>query len=117
MIDELEVQKYDAMFGTRSKVYQVSNNIIINTALDEWIVTVTDWGEREKELVDLKIKPHKKVLLLHKNKRGRKNKYHIQAIKNDLYDAFHSIYTHRKWMPILKASQNTYCKGNDICKK
>lgn len=111
MIDELEVQKYDFMFGTKSQIYQVSNTVIVNTQLDEWRITVTHWSEREKELVDLLERPYKKVCLLHKNKRGRKNKFHIQGIKNDLYDAFHSIYTHKKWMPILKASTNTYKEG------
>lgn len=111
MIDELEVKKYDELFGTNSKIYQVSNTIIINTPLDEWRIVVTDWGEKEKGLIDLTLRPYKKVTLYHKNKFGRKNKYHIQSHKGTLVAAFHSIYCHKKWMFMVNKSSNTYNKG------
>lgn len=95
MISELEIQKYDQMFGTRSKYFPYSNIIMIETPLDSWKIQVTN----------RKIKP---VCLLHKNKFGRKNKYHIQAYKSELYHAYHSIYTHKNWMPIInKCNEGT----------
>ena len=95
MIDELEIQKLDKMFGMKSRVYQFSNIIEIDTQLDQWRIALTDWGEREKKVVDLTKKPFKKICLLHKNKYGRTNKYHIQAFRTNLYQVYDTIYSHK----------------------
>lgn len=101
MIDELEIQKYDGMFKVKSKVFSLTDRIVVETPLDDWLIEITD-------------KKYKNICLLHKNKRGRRDKYHIQGYKNSLFDTYHSIYTHRKWLQVLKESKNTYSnKGNN----
>jgi hypothetical protein len=80
MINELEIQRYDNMFGTHSKVF--GNIIIVDSAIDEWCIEVTN-------------RQIKGVCLLHKNKRGRKNRFHIQGFKSNLYQAYDSIYSHK----------------------
>jgi len=96
MIDELEIKKFDARFGTKSKVFQCTNTIYIETPLDSWMIKVTN-------------KQFKPILLLHKNKFGKTNKFHIQSYKNCIYHAYDSIYRH-KGMHLVGTS-NTYNKG------
>jgi hypothetical protein len=82
MINELEVQKFDNIFGTKSKVFKTTNIIIVNTFLDEWMIKIT--SRRDKP-----------ICLFHKNKRNRTNKYHLQGRRNTLYQAYDSIYSHK----------------------
>jgi hypothetical protein len=91
MINELEIKKYDKMFGTRSKVFKCTNTIIIESPLDSWQIKV----------INRQIKPY---CLLHKNKFGKINKYHIQSWKTCLYHAYNAIYTHKGLMSILNKS-------------
>mgnify|MGYP001013381634 CR=1 FL=1 len=98
MIDELEIKSFDARFGTRSKVFQCTNTIVIETPLDSWIVKVTNRQTRP-------------LCLLHKNKFGRINKYHIQSWKTKMFHVYDSIYKH-KGMHLVGAP-NTY-KGSQI---
>lgn len=92
MINELEIKKFDEKFGTKSKVFQCSNIIIVETPLDTWMIKITN--RRDKP-----------VCLLHKNRYGRTNKFHIQSWKTCLYHAYDSIYRH-KGMNLVST-----CKG------
>lgn len=85
-IDKLEsqIQRYDTMFGTRSRIFP-PDIILISTPLDSWQIKITN-------------KQNKPIYLLHKNKFGRTNKYHIQGRKTCLFHAYHSIYTHKNPM-------------------
>jgi len=103
----MEIQKLDRMFNMKSRVYQFSNTIEIDTQLDQWRIVVTNWTEREKKIINLSKKPYKRVCLLHKNKKGRKNKYHLQAWKGSIYAAYDSIYNHKRWMPIIFKRQTS----------
>ncbi len=96
MIDELEIKKYDTKFGTKSKVFQYSNTIVVETPLDTWMIKVTN----------RQVRP---ICLLHKNKFGRINKFHIQNWKTCLYHTYDSIYRH-KGMHLVGVS-NTYNRG------
>lgn len=80
MIDELEIKKYDKMFGTRSKIFY--NTIIIDSGNDEWLIEVMN-------------KRTKKVRLLHKNRISSTNKFHQQGLRSNLYQAYDSIYRHK----------------------
>lgn len=95
MIDELEIKKYDKMFGTRSKIFSETNTIIISTPLDEWKLKISN-------------KKVKGICVYHKNIRSKQNKYHVQGYKSCLYHAYHSIYTHKNWLRIVNAHPNTY---------
>jgi hypothetical protein len=88
MIDELEVQRYDKMFGTKSKCFPETNKIVISTFLDEWVIEIT--GKRNRP-----------VCLYHKNLKGKNNKFHRQGYRRNLYQAYDSIYSHKNWMPII----------------
>ncbi len=105
MIDELEVRKYDKTFNMKSRVYQFSNTIEIDTQLDQWRITIIEWGDKEKELIDLTKRPFKKVCLLHKNKYGRTNKYHKQGTKTNLFQAYHSIYSHKNVLSCINKNR------------
>jgi hypothetical protein len=103
MIDEITIQKiktYDEMFSTKSKVFPCTNTIIVETPLDSWCLEVSERQNKNK----------KNVCVFHKNRRGRRDKYHIQAWKNSLYDAYDSIFTHKRWLNVLKTPRNTYKK-------
>lgn len=94
MIDEIEIKRFDKIFGTVSKIFP--NTITIETSLDEWKLEFTD-------------KEYKGILLSHKNKQCRKSKYHFQGYKTNLFEVYSYIYRHDGWMPIVKkASKNTY---------
>ncbi len=80
MIDELEVRRYDKRFGTKSKVFY--NVIAIDSGIDEWRIEITN-------------RRTKGVRLLHKSRFGRKNKFHIQGFRTNLFQAYHSIYSHK----------------------
>ncbi len=90
MIDELEVKRYDKQFGTRSKIFY--DVIIIDTGIDEWRIEVTNRQTRG-------------VCLLHKNKRGRKNKFHIQGLRSNLFQAYHSIYSHKNVLECINKNK------------
>lgn len=105
MINELEVKRLDEKFSMKSRVYQFSNIIEIDTQLDQWRIALIDWGEREKKLVDLKIKPYKKIVLLHKNKYGRINKFHKQSEKGSLFACYDSIYTHKNVLSCINKNR------------
>lgn len=72
-----QTQRYDAMFGTRSRIFP-PDIILVSTSLDSWQIIITN-------------KQKKPICLLHKNKFGRTNKYHIQGRKTCLYHAYHSM--------------------------
>lgn len=111
MIDEVVIQGLDFKYGLKSNVYQCSNTILIDTQLDQWRVVVIEWSEKEKEFIDLRIRPYRKVRLYHKNKFGRKNKYHLQGEKTNLYQCYDSIYRHKRWLNVVnKSAINTYQK-------
>ena len=83
MIDELEIQKYDQMFGTRSRYFPPDIILVTSSFDDEWVIRV-------------KNKQTKGVCLLHKNKYGRKNKFHVQGnFKSCLLHAYDSIFNHK----------------------
>jgi hypothetical protein len=86
---ETEIQKYDFMFGTRSKYYPCSSIILINMPLDDWQIRITK-------------RKNKRYCLLHGNKYGRTNKYHIQSYKGSLFACYDSIYNHKKYLHIIK---------------
>lgn len=87
-INELKVQKYDFMFGTKSRAFP-PDLILVSMPLDDWIIRITN-------------KKNKKYCLLHNNKFGRTNKYHIQAYKGSLFACYDSIYNHKKYLHIVK---------------
>jgi len=92
MINELEIKKYDNLFGTKSKVF--GNIIIVDSAIDEWRIEVTNRQIRG-------------VCLLHKNKRGRRNRFHIQGFKSNLYQAYDSIYSHKHVLSCVNRNKIT----------
>jgi hypothetical protein len=95
-----QTQRYDAMFGTRSRIFP-PDIILVSTSLDSWQIIITN-------------KQKKPICLLHQNKFGRINRYHVQAWKTCLYHAYHSIYTHKN--PLLYKKNNytyTYTKGTE----
>jgi len=92
---EMQIQRYDFMFGTRSKYFPCSNIIIIEMPLDDWQIRITK-------------RKNKKYCLLHGNRFGRINKFHIQSWKGSLFACYDSIYNHKKYMPIVKSVNNTY---------
>lgn len=98
MIDELEIQRYDKMFRVKSKAFPQMNIIYVETPLDCWKIKITN-------------KQSKKIILYHQNKRGQKNRFHIQGYKETLYQSYHSIYTHKQCLSSINASKNTYRKG------
>jgi len=87
MIDELEVEKYDAMFGTRSKIF--FDTIIIDSGIDEWQIRIIN-------------KHRKGVCLLHRNKYGRTNKFHTQGFKSNIFQGYDSIYRHKNVLSCVK---------------
>jgi len=99
MIDELEVQKYDKKYGTKSKVFSQTGIIYIESPLDSWQIRVINRKDRP-------------ICLLHKNKFGRTNKFHIQAFKTCLYHAYDAIYTHKGLMSVINKSNNLCNKGS-----
>jgi len=94
IIDELEIQRFDRKFGTKSKVFPQTNTILIETQLESWRIKLTN-------------KKIKGIYLYHMNKRGQKDRYHLQGLKTSIYDAYDSIYNHKNWMSVIKTS-NTY---------
>jgi len=92
-IDELEaeIQKYDSMFGMKSRAFP-PDLILVSMPLDSWQIRITN-------------KKYKKYCLLHSNRFGRINKYHIQAWKGSLFACFDSIYNHKKYLHITKGCQ------------
>jgi len=84
-VNELDIKRYDQMFGTRSR-YFPPDIILIATDLDDWIIRITNKKKRG-------------ICLLHRNKFGRRNKYHIQNYKTTLYHCYDSIYHHKN--PLL----------------
>lgn len=90
-LNELEIARYDRMFGTRSRYFPCTNTIIIETPLDSWQVRITN----------RQVKPY---CLLHKNKFGRTNKYHIQTQKTSLYYIYDTIYKHKN--PMININKN-----------
>ena len=91
-IDKLEsqIQRYDAMFGTKSRIFP-PDLILISTPLDSWQILITN-------------KQNKPIYLLHKNKFGRLNKYHIQGRKTCLYHAYDTIHKHKN--PLINIYKN-----------
>lgn len=87
-INELELKKYDSMFGTQSRVFP-PNLIWVETPLEEWQIIITN-------------KRHKHICLLHKNKCGNTNRFHKQSWKNSLFACYDSIYTHKNILPCVK---------------
>jgi len=90
-IDKLEsqIQRYDAMFGTRSRIFP-PDLILVSTPLDSWQIKITN-----------KQKPY---CLLHKNKFGRTNRYHIQTWKSNLYYIYDTIHKHKN--PLVNIHKN-----------
>jgi hypothetical protein len=96
MIDELEVQRYDKMFGTKSKCFPETNTIIVYTPLDEWKIQISN-------------KKQKGIYLYHQNKRKDCSKYHLQGNRSTLLQTYHSIYTHKKCLPIVLRHSGNIC--------
>ena len=88
---ELEIARYDAMFGTRSRYFSCTNTIIVETPLDSWQIRITN-------------RQSKPYCLLHKNKFGRTNKFHIQAYKVKLFHVYDAIYKHKN--PLININKN-----------
>jgi len=82
MIDELEIKRYDKMFGTKSRIFQPDIILITSSFDDDWSIRITN-------------KKNKGICLLHRNKYGKKNKYHTQSWKTQLYHVYDSIYKHK----------------------
>jgi hypothetical protein len=86
-IDELEIKQYDYKFGTKSKVFY--DTIIVDSGNEEWQIKITNRRNRP-------------ICLLHRNKHGRTNKFHIQAYKTLLYHAYDAIYSHKNVLSCIK---------------
>lgn len=101
MINELEIQRYDSVYGTSSRVFSLTNKIVVSNALDDWIIELKE-GRRGNN----------KILLYHKNKYGKTNKYHFQTEKSCLLHAYQTINRHRNCMLITdKCNQCTVKNG------
>lgn len=95
IISELDIKRLDNKFKTKSKYFPQTNTIFIETQLDSWKIKLTN-------------KKVKGIHLYHMNKRGQRNRFHYQASKTSVYDAYDSIYNHRSWMSVVKTSNTTY---------
>ena len=91
-IDKLnsQIQMYDTMFGTSSRIFP-PDIILVSTSLDSWQILIAN-------------KQNKPICLLHKNKFGRTNKYHIQGRKTCLYHAYDTIHKHKN--PLINIYKN-----------
>ena len=90
MTIEREIKKYDNIFGTKSRYFPCTNTITVETPLDSWQIKITN-----------KQKPY---CLLHKNKFGRINRYHIQTWKSNLYYIYDTIHKHKN--PLINIHKN-----------
>jgi len=97
-IIELEIARYDQMFGTKSRYFPCTNIIIVETPLDSWQIRIAN-------------KQSKPYCLLHKNKCGKINKYHIQTYKTKLFYAYDTIYKHKNPMINVNKNKITCAKG------
>jgi len=88
---EIEIAKYDKMFGTKSQYFPCTNIIIVESPLDSWQIRITN-------------KQSKPYCLLHKNKFGRINRFHIQAYKAKLFHVYDAIYKHKN--PLININKN-----------
>lgn len=96
-INELEIQQFDEKYGTKSIPFPATNTIVVGTGYEDWLIKITN-------------RKTKSVCLMHRNKYGRTNKFHIQTHKSCLLHAYQTIYNHRRLLPLVNTTNNTYIR-------
>lgn len=83
MLDECLIQRLSNKYRVRSQVFQETNTILINSALDEWKIIYYPELDRDN------------IKLMHKNTSGNRNNYHTQRYYSCFYNVFDSIGSHK----------------------